>query len=268
MKQLNIFNKFIYSIIDIKSYLVFLREKTANGILYILLLSIVFGGIKGYGAAGEVKTYFNNARTYIEQNKSNFKLQNGKMTIGDKAILKEDGNTLLFIDTSYDYSQYDQKKLAQLNLENYLTSTLIFRDMMIINNNGKQTVEKFSDFNFNIDADMAISLLSSTNIVSAALITIIVLQGFIGNLLLAVILAVTGLASAYWLKSKIRFKGLYRISLYALTLPIIMDMVLFLLKVSVPFFDIIYFVIALTYVQKAIKLINTEVSEEELFIIG
>ncbi|MDD7796029.1 DUF1189 domain-containing protein [Clostridium sp. 'White wine YQ'] len=268
MEKLNIFQKFIYSITNIKSYIVFLREKTAKGVLYILLLSVIFGGIKGYDVSRDVKIYFDNARTYLEENKDNFKLENGKLTIGTRPILKEEQNTLLFIDTSYDYDQYDQNKLAQLNLEKYMTSTLIFRDRVVVNNNGKQTVQKFSELGFNLDVNMIINILSATTLVMIILTIFTIIQVFIGNILWAVVLALAGLSAAYWLKVKIRFKGLYRISLYTLTTSIILDTILFLTRVVIPFFDIIYIAIAFVYLILALKHIKEEVSEEELFIIG
>jgi len=92
--------------------------------------------------------------------------------------------------------------------------------------------------------------------------------GFIGNLLWALVITLVGTVASYIIKVKIKFKGLYRISLYSITLPIIIDTIFVSTNVIIPMFSLIFLIVSMVYVCLALKLIKKEVTEEELFIIG
>lgn len=268
MKKMNVAEKFIKSIIDIKSYLVYLKERTGKAVLYVLLLSIIFGGIKGFMVSRGIQKVFDETKAYLSENKDTFKLEDGELTVGDKPILINDTGSLVFIDTNYVYDQYDQKRLAELDLEDYSDSVLIFKDRIIVNNNGQQTIQKFSDLGVNIYSSDVIRIINAASIIWILIVAFSIIGGFIGNLLWALALTLVGTVATFILNVKIKFKGLYRISLYAITLPVIIDTILSTANIVIPMFNLIFLIISFVYVFLALKLIKKEVTEEELFIIG
>jgi hypothetical protein len=145
---------------------------------------------------------------------------------------------------------------------------LIFKDRVIINNNGKQTVQNFSDITTNIYPRDIINILNAASIVWIFVLLIYTIGGFIGNLLWALIITLVGTVVSYIVKVKIKFKGLYRISLYSITLPVIIDTIFVSANVRIPMFSLIFLAISMVYIYLALKLIKKEVTEEELFIIG
>ena len=268
MKKMNVAEKFIKSIIDIKSYLVFLKERTSKAIIYILLLSIILGGIKGFNVSRNIQKAINETKNYLTENEDTFKLENGELTVGENPILIKEEGVLVLVDTSYTYDSFGQKNLSDLNLEKYINSVLIFKDRVIINNNGQQTVQKFSDITTNIYPRDVINILNAASIVWIFVLLIYTIGGFIGNLLWALIIALVGTVVSYIVKVKIKFKGLYRISLYSITLPVIIDTIFVSANVRVPMFSLIFLAVSMVYIYLALKLIKKEVTEEELFIIG
>jgi len=265
---MNVAVKFIKSIIDIKSYLTFLREGTGKAVIYILLLSIILGGIKGFNVSRDVQKVFNEAKGYLTENEDTFKLENGELTVGDKPILIKEEGVLVLVDTSYTYDSYGQKNLADLNLENYINSVLVFKDRIVINNNGSQTVQNFSELNTNIYPSDVVNILNAASIIWVFILLFYMVGGFIGNLLWALVITLVGTVASYIIKVKIKFKGLYRISLYSITLPIIIDTIFVSTNVIIPMFSLIFLIVSMVYVCLALKLIKKEVTEEELFIIG
>lgn len=268
VKKMNVAEKFIKSIIDIKSYLVFLKERTGKAILYILLLSIILGGIKGFNVSRNIQKAINEAKNYLTENEDTFKLENGELTVGENPILIKEEGVLVLVDTSYTYESYGQKQLADLNLENYINSVLVFKDRVIVNNNGQQTVQNFSEITTNIYPGDIINILNAASIVGVFILLFYIVGGFIGNLLWALIITLVGTVASYIIKVKIKFKGLYRISLYAITLPAVIHTIFVSASIVVPMFSLIFLVISMVYVYLALKLIKKELTEEELFIIG
>lgn len=57
---------------------------------------------------------------------------------------------------------------------------------------------------------------------------------------------------------KIGFRNLFKLSIYALTLPILIKFVLTLGNITIPYFWVLYYGIALVYLWKALHLMRTK----------
>ncbi|HOL16658.1 MAG TPA: DUF1189 family protein, partial [Bacillota bacterium] len=81
---------------------------------------------------------------------------------------------------------------------------------------------------------------------------------FCGKLLGALIVATGGLILESATRCKIGFGNLYKLSVYALTLPMIMQTVLTLVRIKIPLFSLFYYGIALLYLYRALTATGQE----------
>lgn len=268
MKKMNVFQKFIKSIVDVKSYVIFLREKTSKAIFYILLLSIIFGAIKGFTLSLGIQKIVDETKSYLTENKDVLKLEKGELTLSKEPLTIKGNGYLVLADTNYTYDTYEQKKLSELNVENYSTSVLLFKDRVILNANGQQTVQKYPNVANTLTYKDAMNSLNFSKGVWVVVITISIIMAFIGNLILALVIALFGTVATYMLKVRVRFKAMYRIALYSMTLAIIIEGILGAIGVIIPSFTLLFLIISITYIWRALKVIKEEVSEDELYEIG
>jgi hypothetical protein len=88
----------------------------------------------------------------------------------------------------------------------------------------------------------------------------IVLFGYIGfftgKLLSALVLALIGLIISGSMKLHKDFGDLYKISIYSLTLPIIIKVLLSVINYTIPYFFIIYYGVAIFYIWKSLSIIK------------
>ena len=83
----------------------------------------------------------------------------------------------------------------------------------------------------------------------------------------AILLAIIGNITAIILKIKMKFKEIYSLSIYALTLPTILSLLYFIVKyftaIQISYFDIAYVAIGYIYLVTVIFLIKTDIGRRE-----
>lgn len=252
-KKIGFFTKVKNSITSPASYAEFLKESMGKAVLYLLLLCIILGGIAAIKDIIVYEKAINSISYDLKDKVPDFTFKNGELNVTGKMPIILDGNkdNPLIIDT-------DQGADASL-LNNYSNATLITKTKLYQKQSSSSiretSLESFKTLNLTKD-----NLANMLNVIRFLIFLIIIIEPlfFFGfKFIAAFIVAIMGLLINIILKSELSFKELYKLSIYALTLSLILKVLYQLLPFSTGFFSIIYYVVGGVYLALALKHIKS-----------
>ena len=247
---MNFLTKLQKSIIDFQFYKVVRKESVGTAFLYSTKLAIIFGLISLINLVigfNQVVDWFND---YYWENIPDYVFEDGELSIKDnQPFVWEEGDIVVAVDTS--------GQIGPEILDSYHEGFYISKDSAIFKQNGIEKREfdltQFVGVKFTRDdVGVWIPYLKWIN----GLFVIFGLIGFWINLLWsALLVTLLGLLICF---GKNHFSDLYKISIYALTMPILIRTAKDLLMLDIPWFSLIYYVIAGFYMWQATSLIKKD----------
>ncbi|GIM29375.1 hypothetical protein CPJCM30710_20410 [Clostridium polyendosporum] len=257
-KDNNFFRQFIKAIIDVKYYINFNKESVGRAILYLLFMSLLLGTIKSIRPIYDYNYELNKASQELQKNNIDFYLKNGELYISKSPYIFSDEGNFIFIDTTKKASEFDNTSLKAYDTNNKGNVMFIFKDKMIISQQFRENQEiKYSDLgNLEFNKSSAISLINALKWVSIFIVLFLIVGMFLGHMFSGLIVGVFALLISAFMKVKLKFSNTYKLSIYALTLPTIVDVIRSSLALSVPHFYKIYILGATIYMIFVIKIIK------------
>lgn len=247
--------QFLDSIFKIETYRYFYRRSLGRAIFYLFCASIILAGIGGIPFLVEIHAEINEFVETITKNMPELELRNGELSVDAPMphIVFEADDLIFVIDTT---GQTDQSIMDQ-----YESGILITKHELYFKQNRFETMHyKFSA----ISAGPAITRNDFVRWLPLLKLTTVFIMGigfivyFCGKLISALIVAAGGVVLESAAGYKIGFGNLYKLSVYALTLPMIMQTVLTLIQINTLLFSPFYYGIALLYLYRALTAIGQE----------
>ncbi|MBK1813431.1 DUF1189 domain-containing protein [Clostridium sp. YIM B02505] len=260
-KKDNFFKKFLKAIVDVKYYINFNRETLGRAFLYLLIMSILLGGINSIKTVYSVTKAISSAVSELNNNDIDFRLEDGVMNISSSPFTYKDNDTLIIVDTTKNASEFD-KSIIKDKSPNMM---YVFKDKFIMNQqNGQNQDVKYSDFGaITVTKEGVINFIGTLKWLSILLVPLFMIGMFIGHMFSALVVAVIGILINIVIKAKVEFGNLYKLAIYALTLPTVIDIVRGAFSLQVPHFYKIYILVALIYIGIVLKTIkNDEINME------
>lgn len=208
-------------------------------IIYIMYSTIIFISIQGWVSG---LTY------QLTSNVPDFKLSNGEFSFQGKMpyTINNTAGELIVFDTT--------GKTTEKVLDKATVGMFIAKDYMVIKQPNKENRFSFTELKgTTITKNDFVEFLPKLNyiiIVGIILYFVIALGIKLANVLL---LALCGLLFNEALKTDLKFGSLVNFSIYALTLPLLLELAVFLSGMYIPYFTFIYWFISIAYVAAAIK---------------
>lgn len=252
-KRMNLFTQLYKSIFDYNSYRYFKKLSMGRAILYLFFTTLIIGSL---GLVKPTYDFKKNASelTDVFMNKvPNFTFENGELKVyGDMPIIVEEKDETIIIDTT--------GKTDETILNKYKTGIFISKNKFVEKNSNVEQLEtKFNKlFGIAFSKQDLEGMLPMLNTVNVFVFIIGLLVYFFGKLFSGLIVALTASIVTSSKRMDMRFETLYKLSIFALTLPSILKVIVQSTGEYLPFFDMIYYTIALIYVIKAILLKNKE----------
>lgn len=216
-KNANIFVKFIKSFTDFSIYNQIRREKTSKAIGYLLLLSLVFGIVYAGVLVNNTNTSIDQTIQFLESNESpDIYIENGRLNMDiDEPFIHTEGKDLIFIldmTDTYDYGE----------LAGYDTGYLITPERIIISQEGSPPIP----FEFNTIEDMHIDkfkvidfLQTMKGILFGSIFVVIIIGTILLKFLESLFASIIGLIINSIMNTPFTFNELYKVGIYAFTLP-------------------------------------------------
>lgn len=258
---MNFFNQVKESVIDFKFYKHIKDNRFAKSFLYLLLLLLIIYSMLTVRNYLLVKSIMEQAASSLRESVPEFQLENGKFSFeGEMPFYISNSNEAIFaIDTT--------GALDENSLQGTTTGILITEDAMHLKSNIQQQTLNFSemkDSKFN-KSDL-IELLPKLSWWVLVFMLISFVFVVAGQVLFAVILAMIGLIISSSLNIDLKYKHVLNFSIYALTLPMLIDLAIDIAGLPIPqfIFFMMYTAIAALYLLFAIKAYGASLNEPEV----
>jgi hypothetical protein len=241
-------NKVFKSITDFSFYENFLAQTTGKAIKYLLLLTITVGVLWLIRPIYEFNTGITSIVYSFHNEIPDFTFSNGQLTVeGKMPIILENGDQFFLIDTS--------GKTDESILKSHENAIFVSRDKLVQKKNNFET----RNFNFKdlqgmnltkADVETFLPLLRWINVL---IIVFGLLWFFLSKLFSALLLSIIGLILNGIKNANMDFSNLYKLSIYSLTLPVVIKVLCSGFSISIPHFWILYYTIGSVYLWNAIK---------------
>lgn len=264
---MNIFQKFIKSFYDFKAYIEFKKQSGGKALIYVILVSVLFTTLAFMKPIFKVANSVDNFNIEYKNKIPEFTIKNGKLDI-------KNGNKF---------------KLDNLDSEDLkIDGEKIHRFVMDDTTYGKEVLDKYDSGIFMFDSRFAFKYKSGKvvnlnytsipglnvsknqlfdkmkGLVSKGKIAIPILIGIcflIGDLFKAILISIIGIIIKTILDVSLRFKDIYKLTLYALTPAIILRSLAIVF--SFEFSTLLFSMISLVYLLLAIRAIKIKEEEDE-----
>ncbi len=272
------FNKVKYSIGKIEKYPEMATEGTKAAIKYIAGVLILITIITCLGSIYQTYQSLQEVSQYIKDNVPEFTYKEGALSIeGEQPVIKDN----LIIDTNDKTDEELQEYKNKLKENGY--GFIVLKDKMLLVNEGSEDATEYplsniaeqinkeeikkSDLIEYIDGQGMLS----TYIGMFFIMFFSVLVGYLADALcVALVLAAVGYIVALLLKVKMRYKAIFNMALYALTLSTLLKTIYVVIRIfttfTITYFDVMYAAVAFIYLVAAIFLTRIDLikTQEEL----
>ena len=246
---MNFFVQMRESVIDFKFYRSIKDNKFTGALYILLLLFLIIYFINGTRTFIVTRIFMDHLAVHMAENIPEFRLENGEFSFeGDMPFyISSSTNEAFIIDTT---GQVTESALKDVGI-----GILITRDKVFVKRNEIETRQ------FSLSGLEGFTLTKSDVLEFIPklswIVFIVIAFGFIfvlgWKLLNAVILALLGIAANAVLKGRLKYNNLLNISIYALTLPMLVQLAVNLYGYPIPRFGLIYWLISILYLDLAIK---------------
>jgi hypothetical protein len=255
---MDFFRQMRESVIDFRFYREIKDNRFGKSFVYLLLLFLIIYFIGGTKTFVIIKPVVEELAVQIDNNVPDFKLEKGEFIYEGEMphYISSSTNEVFVIDTT---GQTDGEAL-----ENVTSGMVITKDKIYL----KQNVGELRIVNLK---ELEGIELTKADVVEflpklSWIVFIFIAFGFIfvlgWKLLNAVILALLGLAANAALNANMKYGNLLNISIYALTLPLLLQLAVDLSGYIVPGFGFIYWAISILYVVMAVKSCRDSYTED------
>ena len=251
-EKINIFERFAYSLYSFKSYKYFIKEKFSKSLIYILIVNIIlsfFVSAKLINNLNQNATEFKNV---LSSDVPDFNIKNGTFHVNsEKPFTYTDiESNLTFV--------LENNNETKKNLSQYENILLVDKNEIIFKVGDTQIQHvTFKDIDSLTKSDLLKMIDLQISIIMIFILFIVPIAFIIGHLFSAFI--ILGPA-VYLLGKSIKLNTTYKeaciISIYSLSLPIILTVLLFIAETIFSGFSIIYYTVAFIYCNLALNTID------------
>lgn len=287
-KSLSFFKKVYYSITKFEKYPDMAAEGTASAFKYLALLMIIFSIIVSTGLVIELQKTIASGAYYIQNELPDIEYSDGNLKVDSDNVIKKDSQIpaidQIIIDTNTDSEEQINEYIESIPTDN--TGILILKDKVIVKaietnqkieysykdilsslNINQERLNKQDILNY-LTGSGAISIYVMFFVLMIAYVFIIYLISVLVDTLL---IAVLGNITVLFTKLKLKFSAIYNMSVYALTLPILLNAIYIFINsltgFEMSYFQIMYTSIAYVYLVAAIFMIRLDFEKKQAELI-
>lgn len=270
-RKMNFFVRVYKSITNFDTYTQFASEPISRAIKYIIVLILIFSIIVTIFYVSSFKSKISDGILYLKENVEDISFNNKMLSYNNNkcSIYNEEKNIIpiVIVDTSEEPNIEEYKE--KVKLYNYGFILLKDRMMVFIMSEGMEnqfTTISYSDYYIeNMSREEILNSFNNIGIYIFIGIMMFIaefIQYFIYIILNAIVLAVMGQLVAIILRLKMKFKETYKMGIYALTLPTLLELVYIMINTTtgfvIPYFSWMYTTISYIYICVAILMIKTD----------
>lgn len=248
-EKLNFLSRLKISIFKVKQYPLFLKEGLNKSIGYIFILSIIVGTILGVSQFTMLTTLEKSTKVLLNQEDFKFEMNNGILDFKSSPYKEEEGSTVVIIDSNKTLA--DSESLREITVHKDMSSVFL-KDGIVVRINGVEYKVKYSDTSLldkNINNEVALNALNRAKPIKYIAFILTIVITYVASLFNALLISLAGVMSNKMNGSKLKYKDIFRISIYSLTLPMIAKLIIPIGSLSI-IISSVYVVIAISNISK------------------
>lgn len=284
--KLSFWKKLKVSIFDFEKYQDLAAEKVLRTIGYIAILVLIFTLIVTATYTYKLTMAIASMRQYIDENIETITFENNQLNIIPEnheettLIENESLGIKVLINTQVEDEEKINESINEISSEE--NGILILKDKILIKNElmnnpytySYETIAK--QYNINkIDKQEALNLLAYETIkpllfsvFGTLFIYFFVIIYLPSTLIDIIILSIFGYIVSMISKLRLKYSAIYNIAAYSITLPIILNIIYFIVNsftgFTIRYFEVMYTTVATIYIATAILLIRSDVIKKQI----
>lgn len=285
--KLGFFKKIKIAVFNLEKYSQFALEKTSESLKYLLKLTLLFSLIISLAITYKTTEFINDSKQRIENELPEFQIENNKLTTqsSEPTILENskliDYSIVIDSAESITDEKVDEYK-DKIELYNFgvifLNDRIIIKNSMTTNNNFEtySYEDALKLFNYNDNIMNKQDLINKINEVKPSVLYISLYLAFliymftsyfIATLFETLLLFIMGYFTCKLVNLNLKNNQIYNISIYALTLPILLNTIYIPVKLiadfNIEYFQIMYTTISVIYLVTSILMMRTELTKQQ-----
>lgn len=277
--KLNFFSRVKLAIAKLEDYNVFINEKLSVGIKYFFLIVLIFATILTIIETYDFSKKITKGYEYIKNELPDFIYSNGNLEFSENVnSYDSEFEFNLVSETSKEGSNENIIEVTN-KIEN--RGLVLFKDKAVFVNNGSEMIVDYLQLqeDYKIAELDKVTLLEKVDSIGVVGITVmyfaIILLGlfvfeFIALFMDCLVLSIFAYCAVKITKTDLNYKQTFNISIYSLTLPIILYMIYcianFVFGFYTQYFKTIYLLIAYVYVVAVIFIIKADMMKQKAVI--
>ena len=272
----------LMAIKDFDKYTIFAVENVGTAILYLLKLVLIFTILIGFVFTYQVNRAVTKISEYFQQAIVTVDYTEGELQVneGEPLVIEEEKNAIqiLVIATNASKEEEEQyrKKMEKYDCGIVLLKEEIWYKNTILNQNGqypyKDLLKQYGIEEFGIEeVQKVLSNFGGIQVFGVFFFLMVVYLFtvyLVTTLIDAIMLAVLGYLLARVLGVRIRFRAIFNIGIYALTLPIVLNLIYIVINAitgfTIQYFQWMYTTISYIYVIVAILMIKSDLMNRKV----
>lgn len=280
IKGIGFFKKVKYSIVNIEKYPEMATEGIGKSVGYIIKLVVILALIVSVWDLYQIYKMVNEGTDYIENEFPDFYYADGILTVEseDAIYIENELFGKIIVDTNTDSEETINQYLDEI--EEYGVGILVLKNKAILQNittmgevsyNYQESLESMELAEFN--KEDVINYVENGEVNSLYYNTFInffiysFIMYFINTIWYAFIIGIIGYCTMYILKMKMRFVAVFNMSIYALTLSTILNIIYLLVNIffnfTIEYFSVMYISVATIYLIAAIFILKTDLMKKQ-----
>jgi len=217
--KMRFISKIKNSIINPKAYVEFLKESGGKAVLYLFLVTLILGCIGRIRTVYDFANLRDKAKDAINKEVRDFKFENGKLSVDGNMpiIIKEDDGSVFIIDTA---GSTPESSLDQYKKGVYVSDTKIINKK---NSSQKEEINLSTYKELTFEKSDVLKIIDKAKVFNIFIIICGTAWFFLKQFIFALFTALLALIVNAFIKANVNFGEVYKLTLYALTVPIILN---------------------------------------------
>lgn len=283
-KRLGFFKKVFYSITKFEKYPEMAAEGISSSFKYLAQIMLIFSIIVSTGLEIELQQTVKKGTEYIKNELPNLNYSNGILNVESNETIKIDAEIpaidKIIIDTNTESKEQIEEYVESIPTDN--TGIVLLKDKVIVKAietnqrveyNYQDVLDSMNIKNDNLNKQDIINYLTGSGALSIYVMFFILIVVYIfiiysiSVLVDTLLIAVLGNITLLFTKLKLKFSAVYNMSVYALTLSILLNAIYIVVNsitgFEMSYFQIMYTSIAYVYLVAAIFLIRLDFEKKQ-----
>ncbi len=249
---MNIFSEFFYAIFGVKKYPNFLKNKGGKAFLYLMFVVLIYTAIANAWLILGSKYFVSESKEFIKYDLPNFSVKNGHMEI-EESIYYEIEQMYISIDSEYgSYINQYEKGEWMMMLADYEDALMLDETHLLFKNDTRLEIVEYASY-WNFSKDDIYDIVDYTYGVIAIYLILAYICNILGYLLGTLIIALIGMLIDSFDGNGLTFGQLFKLSIYAKTLMLIVKALIKLLQVNFSGLFVLVIVISSLYLGFALR---------------